>query len=108
MDIRLLYSTHPSLEQARTTASALLDAKQVACCNILSGVESHYHWQGTHTMANEVVLISKTTASLASAAREHIVKIHPHDCPAVLEIPVENGHFPFLQWISDQTMQSCD
>lgn len=98
-DFCLLYSVHPSLEQARDSAAALLDANLVACCNILPGMESHYDWEGKRETATECVMLSKTTASQAAAATETIKNLHPYDCPAIVEIPIQGGNPAFLAWV---------
>lgn len=98
--MKLIYSTHPSPEQARETASALLDAQLVACCNLLPAMESHYVWAGKRETAAECVLLSKTSAAQAEAVMATIKTLHPHDCPAVLEIPVKGGNPAFLAWVA--------
>lgn len=95
----LIYSTHPSLEQARLTAAALLDAQLAACCNILPGMESHFVWHGQREHTTEYAMLTKTTAAAAATVRDRIRTLHPYDCPAVVEIPVEAGNPDFLAWI---------
>lgn len=95
----LLYSLHPNLDQARDTADALLEQQLVACCNILPGVESHYVWEGKRETANECVMFSKAATAQVAAAIETITNLHPYDCPAVLEIPIDGGNPGFLAWI---------
>ena len=104
----LIYSTHPSLEQARSTASLLLDGQLAACCNILPGVESHYRWEGERTHGAEWVMLSKTTAILAEAAMQTIKSAHPFDCPAILQIPVEGGNPAFLAWLENSVKAPVD
>lgn len=100
MPLTLLYSTHPSRDQARQTADILLQRQLVACCNILPGMESHYVWETARTTAAECVMLSKTTQTLADAAMEAIVAAHPHDCPAVLQLPLSSANPAFAQWIA--------
>lgn len=96
----LLYSTHPDAAQAETTARMLLAEALVACCNLLPGMQSFYHWQGNVAQASECVLISKTTAAKAGAAMARIALLHPYDCPAILQLPVASGHEPYLAWLN--------
>lgn len=97
----LIYSVHPSREQARETATILLDEKLVACCNILGEIESHYEWEGKREQGNEVAMISKTSKAGAARVIAAITVKHPYECPAVLQIPLEGGNEAFLNWIGD-------
>lgn len=99
----LIYSTHPSLEQARATARHLLDAGLVACCNILPPIESHYCWQGAYEQTSEIAMVCKTAARHAQQASQAIAAMHPYDCPAVAILALQDGYPPFLQWIDQQT-----
>lgn len=95
----LIYSTHPSLQQARDSADALLRDALAACCNILPAVESHYVWEGKREQGTEIVMLSKTTQTLAKTAIERLKTLHPYACPALLELPVSGGNPAFLAWV---------
>lgn len=95
----LIYSTHPSQAQARQTVDTLLQAKLAACCNILSGVESHYEWQGLRETSSEWLMFTKTTLERAPEAVEAIRACHPYDQPAIVQIPVNGGNPDFLAWV---------
>lgn len=99
----LIYSTHPTIDQARATAKALLDGRLAACCNILPAMESHYVWLGKPETATEVLMLSKTTQAQATAAMAAIKSVHPSQCPAILQLPVSGGHADFLGWIAAQS-----
>lgn len=104
----LIYSTHPSMEQAEASAAALLDARLVACCNMLPVIQSHYHWQGVRTHATEVAMLSKTTRHNSAQTIATLASLHPYNCPGIVEISLKNGHPPFFQWIQEQTAHSSD
>ncbi len=95
----LIYSTHPSPEQARASADALLDAQLAACCNILPGMESHYIWEGKRSSGNETVMLSKTSAAQAAQVMELLKAQHPYACPCILQLPIEGGNPAFLAWV---------
>lgn len=84
--VMLIYSPFPSYETARDAAQRLLAEKLVACVNLQSAIESHYWWQGAVVQADEVLLLAKTTESLAAHAAERLAACHPYDCPAILTI----------------------
>lgn len=102
-DLRLLYITAPSSEVADELAAHLVEQRLAACANIIPGMRSVYRWQGEVCRDDEVVIIAKTTAATAPAARTAIAAMHPAECPCVIELPVDGGHAPFLLWIAEQT-----
>ncbi len=97
--ICLIYSTHPSAEQARQTADSLLNETLAACCNILPGAESHYVWEGERQVSAEWVMLSKTSETQAHAVMHAIRAQHPYDNPAILQIPLNGGNPTFLAWV---------
>ena len=101
MELRLIYSTHPSAEQARATAMALIGEKLAACCNIIPGMESYYLWEGAITNASEVAMISKTTQLQSDAVIARIRALHPYETPAIASLAIAGGYRPFLDWIAE-------
>ena len=104
----LLYSTHPSLEQARESAAALVDEKLAACCNILPSGESHYVWQGERIRSEEVIMFSKTTGKLAEPAMLRLKTLHPYECPAILKLPINGGNPAFMAWVEEMLKPPVD
>jgi periplasmic divalent cation tolerance protein len=104
MDIRLLYVTCASGEEAREIARALVEARLAACCNLLSGMESVYRWQGRIETAREIVLIAKTRESLVAAATAMIRSKHSHKVPCAISLPVpDGGNTDYLAWLRAET-----
>lgn len=101
----LLYITFPSSEEARKTAQALLEARLIACANIMQPVESHYRWEGALTQENEVVMTAKTTAKLAQEATVFVKNLHSYELPCIIALPIDGGFPPFLQWVAAETLQ---
>lgn len=102
MEYRLIYTTWPDEDSARSTGKALIEQKLAACTNILPGMRSIYRWESTLEEAQEVVMLVKTTAQKTEAATEAIISAHPYDCPCVIALPIEAGNPEFLQWINSE------
>src|SRR5690606_14854701 len=64
-DIVLVYTTWPDATAAEQAGRALVEARLAACANILPGMVSLYHWEGTLQRAQEAVMILKTRRDLA-------------------------------------------
>lgn len=96
--ITLLYCPFPTLDAARVAATTLLEAKLVACCNILPMGESHYVWQGVMTVATETILIAKTSADCVAEAQQQLAAIHPYASPAILSFTAQTTD-AFAAWV---------
>ena len=100
----IIYVTYSSREEAESISRALVEARLVACANILRGHSSMYWWEGKVESAQEVAVIYKTKASLFSQVEEQIKVLHSYEVPCIVSWPIGPGHGPFLQWIAEETV----
>lgn len=100
--LTLLYSPFPTLEAARAAATALLEARMVACCNLIPIAESMYWWEGKLAATPEVALLAKTAPEMAEKAKAALAAHHPYECPAILEFSAD-ANAPFAAWAASQT-----
>ena len=103
MDVRLVYMTAGSRDEARTIGRELVESNLVACVNIIDNMTSLYMWKGALQDDAEVIVIAKTTASKLPALIEKVKAVHSYECPCVLSIPVDSGNPEFIDWIEEQT-----
>jgi len=99
MEVRFVYMTAGSVDEARTIARDLVESKLAACVNMIDNMNSFYMWEGQLQDDREVVLIAKTTAGRLADLTARIKTIHSYDCPCVVSLPVEGGNRSFLDWI---------
>lgn len=99
--IRVVLSTAPA-EQAEGLARALVEARVVACVNVLPGARSVYRWQGEVQCEAESVLVMKTTAERYPDLEAALSKLHPYDVPELLALPVEAGLETYLGWVATE------
>ncbi len=95
----VVLSTVSAAGDAERIAEALVEQGHAACVNVVPGVTSFYRWKGEMTREGEWLLVMKTTAARFEALREALVEMHPYDVPEVVELPIERGHAPYLEWI---------
>lgn len=109
MDLVLLYSTWPDAASAEACAAALVADQAAACATVLAGGRSFYRWEGRLEAAQEAVLLVKTPAVAAGAARDLILARHPYELPCVLAVPVDaaGSHGPYLAWALEMTPRKC-
>ena len=99
-DHLLLYGTCPDMDCGKRLARALLDARLVACVNLLPGMVSLYLWQGAMEEGGEVAFIAKTTRACWPECADLFAKLHPYDEPALVALEMDEGLPGFLGWIS--------
>ena len=92
----------PTTDAAHSLATALIDARLIACANIGAQVTSLYTWQGAREETPEVQLWLKTRSDLAPDVMAKIEQLHPYDCPLIAldEITVNQA---YADWVNAQT-----
>ena len=71
--------------------------------NIRPGMVSLYWWEGKIDRGEEVVMIIKTRATLAEAARAAVKSMHSYTTPAILVIPLEAVDPDYHAWMMAET-----
>jgi periplasmic divalent cation tolerance protein len=94
----LVLVTAPELKTARKLARAALEARLIACANLVPNIESNYWWQGKIEAGAEVLLLLKTTASKLDALEKLILANHPYDTPEIVVLPVNSANERYLSW----------
>src|SRR5450432_2759162 len=65
--------TAPDLKTARALAKAALQARLIACANLVPKIESYYWWQGKIESGAEVLMILKTRKTKLAALEKLIL-----------------------------------
>jgi len=91
--------TVKNVRQASRITSKLLEAKLIACANIIKGVRSIFWWQGKVDKADEVLLILKSKKSCMSKIVKKVKKLHSYDVPEIIALPIIDGNKDYLNWI---------
>jgi periplasmic divalent cation tolerance protein len=97
----IVLATAPDLKTGRMLAGAALRARLVACANLVSGIESHYWWQGKLESSTEILIVFKTQKSRLVALEKLILAKHPYDTPEILALPLNAGTRKYLEWIEE-------
>lgn len=93
--------TAPDLRTGRKLARAALEARLVACANLMLRLESHYWWRGKLEQAAEVLILFKTTASRVSQLEKLILMQHPYETPEFIVLKVDRGNQRYLDWLAE-------
>lgn len=95
----LVFVTAPDFNVARRLARLALEARLVACANLLPQVESHYWWQGQLESAAEVLILFKTTRTRLKSLEQLVLTNHPYDTAEFVTVPLAGGSGRYLDWI---------
>ena len=95
----IVFVTAPDLAVARVLASGILENRLAACVNLVSGVESHYRWEGKLCQETEVLMVLKTTEDQLAALEVWVLAEHPYDTPEFVVLGIESGSRRYLEWI---------
>jgi periplasmic divalent cation tolerance protein len=60
----IIMVTTAGREEAETIVQRLLEAKLIACANIIGPVSSHFHWSGKMEKAEEYLILMKSRRDL--------------------------------------------
>ncbi|NGX54630.1 MAG: Divalent-cation tolerance protein CutA [Chlamydiae bacterium] len=97
-----IYWTCGSIGEAREIACYLVENHLVACANIIPNVESVYLWKEKLESGAEVKVIFKTREEKFEAVKETILQRCSYDVPEILQVPITDGHQPYLDWVASQ------
>lgn len=103
MSRSLIYVTASNRDEALKLARTLVEARLVACANVLDGVTSLYWWEGEVQEEPEAVMICKTRQDLVEAVVARVKELHSYSCPCVVALPITAGNPAFLDWIAAET-----
>lgn len=106
-NLRLLYVTTSSKEEARNIGKDLIEKDLAACVNIMDGMESMYKWEGKLQVDQECVLIIKTHYSRVKKVTRLINEMHSYECPCVISFTIteDEGNEDYLKWLEDSSKQ---
>jgi periplasmic divalent cation tolerance protein len=87
-------------KEAETIARGLLDAKLIACANIVEGVQSLFWWQGKIDSSKEAMLILKTKKILFKKVSSKVKSLHSYQTPEIIALPIVAGSEDYLHWVN--------
>jgi len=99
---QLIFCTCPNEETATKLATLLVEQRQAACVNIVSGVTSVYRWQGKVETDQEHLLVIKSRADHYGSVEALIQEQHPYELPEVIAVTIGSGLEGYLRWLDQE------
>jgi periplasmic divalent cation tolerance protein len=88
-------------KEAEKISRGLLEAKLIACANIIEGVQSLFWWQGKIDSSQEVLLVTKTKKILFKKIIALVKSLHSYQTPEIIALPIVAGSKDYLKWIDE-------
>lgn len=102
-EVRLVLTTCPDAEVARSLATALVEARLAACGNVVPGLTSIYRWRGAVETDDECLLLLKTRAGRLDDLATRLEELHPYEVPEILVLSPIEGAREYLRWVVEET-----
>lgn len=90
-------------KEAVRIGEGMVNARLAACANIITGIQSIYHWKGRVAKAKEVLLILKSTRPRYRALERAIKSMHTYETPEIIALPVKDGSGQYIGWVCNET-----
>uniref|UniRef100_A0A182NAD3 Uncharacterized protein n=1 Tax=Anopheles dirus TaxID=7168 RepID=A0A182NAD3_9DIPT len=98
-DYSVAFVTTPDSQVATNLARRLVEAKLVACVNIIPGLTSIYAWEGKVNEDPEVLMMLKTRTERIAEVTRFVRENHPYSVAEVIALPIADGNASYLEWI---------
>ena len=89
------------MELGERIASALVEANEVGCVSIISGIQSIYRWEGKLCRDAEFLLVIKSVEEKFEAIRKRIRLMHTYQVPEIIAVPITDGDADYLAWLRE-------
>ena len=96
---RIVLVTAPEMDCASRLARGLVEARLVACVNLIAGVRSVYRWEGAVEEAEEVLMVIKTVEERVPELERWLGEQHPYDVPEIVAIEPTSVEASYLAWL---------
>lgn len=103
MPVVVVQCSCPDAGSAARIARTLVEERLAACVQVLPGVASTYRWQGEVQVADEVLLLIKTSRACLDALTTRLPALHPYDLPELIVLETVGGLDRYLDWVEAET-----
>ena len=87
--------------EANKIATKLVEAKLIACANVIKDVHSVFRWKNKIEKDHEVLLILKSRRGCFAKIVKAVKKYHSYDVPEIIALPIIDGSKDYLKWLKN-------
>lgn len=95
--------TTASEDEAVKIVRKLLEAKLIACANIIERVHSIFWWHGAIKDSHEAMVLMKTRSKLIGNLMKTVKMLHSYEVPEIIALPIVDGAPLYLDWVKSST-----
>jgi periplasmic divalent cation tolerance protein len=99
---RIVLTTLPTREAARSVARTLVGERLAACVNMIA-IDSTYLWDGNVLEEPEILLLIKTRQAKLALLESRLRSIHPYEVPELVVVDPDRVAEPYLAWLVEST-----
>lgn len=104
-DLVLVMTTAPNPEVANGLVEGLVEARLVACGNVVPGLTSIYRWEGAMAREAEVLVLLKTVRSRVEDVFRRLSETHPYELPELVTVRVDEASHAYCRWVRQETIE---
>jgi len=101
----IVFVTTANKQEAEKISQNLLEARLIACANIVGPMASYFHWKGKTEQVREFLVIMKSRSDLFEQLSASVAKLHSYEVPEIISIPVIEGSKPYIEWLDNNLAQ---
>jgi periplasmic divalent cation tolerance protein len=95
----IILVTAANRQEAERIAQQLLEAKLIACANIIDSVSSIFRWSEKIEKAEECLVLMKSSREMFEEIAETVKELHSYEVPEILALPLVDGSKAYFEWI---------
>ena len=95
----IFFTTVENKRKAQSIGNHLVKNRLAACVNIISNIESIYHWKDQLQQDTEFLLMIKSDASKKENIQKIFDNYHPYDLPELIMVTIDDGSIEYLEWM---------
>ena len=98
-EVLIVFTTFAQESDAVRAVRALLEARLIACGNLVPSVRSLYLWKDAIADEREVMVIMKTRKQDWAALLSRLHELHPYETPECAAVRVAAGAPKYMAWL---------
>lgn len=91
--------TTANRQEAEKIVTSLLEAKLIACGNIVNQVTSLFRWLGRIEKSEECLVLMKSRRDLFEEISEEVKELHSYKVPEIVAFEITQGSEGYLDWL---------
>jgi periplasmic divalent cation tolerance protein len=98
-EVKMVFVTTDSFEDAKHIARILITEKIAACCSIIQNVFSVFGWHSAIQERHEYTMMIKTTAEKLNELEARVNELHSDEVPEMIAVDISDISVPYMGWI---------